>query len=539
MEVAATRRWGAVAALALSVLVVGLDLTVLNLALPTLARELHASTGDLQWFIAAYSLVVAAALLPAGMLGDRLGRKRVLIVALIVFGASSAACAYSSSAGELIAFRAVLGLGAAAILPLALSVLPVLFTEEERPKAIAAVSAAIFLSYPVGPILGGWLLDRFWWGSVFLINVPVVVVAVTVVALLMPESRSSERPRVDVIGMGISSLGLATLTYGTIKAGENGWGNSVALTGMLGGAAVLVLFVFWERAAERRAIQPLVDLSLFRSARFTWGTVLTTAVSFAMFGILFAMPQYFQDVRGFDALGSGFRLLPLILGMLVGLVLGGRLSEPRPTGPGTADGAKLEPKAGAKLLVTVGFAVMALGLVVGAFTKVSSGTGFAAAWFAVAGAGLGLAIPSAMNAALGALSAERSGAGSALISAMRQVGATIGVAALGTILSSVYRGHLHLGGLPPPVAAATRDSVGVGVLVAHKLGSAPLLDAVRTAFVHGMDVMLWVCGGIAVANAVLALAFLPRHASTADQGQETGPAEQSAATQVGAAEEER
>ncbi len=533
MEISATRRWGAVAALGLSVLVVGLDLTVLNLALPTLARELHASTGDLQWFIAAYSLVVAAFLLPAGMLGDRLGRKKVRILALIMFGASSAACAYSVSAGELIAARAVLGLGAAAILPLALSVLPVLFTEEERPRAIAAVSAAIFLSYPVGPILGGWLLDRFWWGSVFLINVPVVIVAVVVVALLMPESRSAERPRVDLIGMGISSLGLTALTYGTIKAGENGWGNRVALTGMLGGVAVLGLFVLWERAAGRRAIQPLVDLSLFRSARFTWGTILTTAVSFAMFGILFAMPQYFQDVRGFNALGSGLRLLPLILGMLVGLVLGGRLTEPRRSGPGTAEGVKPEPRAGAKLLVTAGFAVMAAGLAVGAFTKISSGTGFAAAWFAVAGAGLGLAIPSAMNAALGALSAERSGAGSALISAMRQVGATIGVAVLGTILNSVYRGQLHLGGLPPRIADATRDSVGVGVLVAHKLGSAPLLDAVRTAFVHGMDVMLWVCGGLALANALLALTFLPRQASTASQTAQTVSAGQSATAQVG------
>src|SRR6266568_3716405 len=198
MEISATRRWGAVAALGLSVLVVGLDLTVLNLALPTLARELHASTGDLQWFIAAYSLVVAAFLLPAGMLGDRLGRKKVLILALIMFGASSAACAYSVSAGALIAARAVLGLGAAAILPLSLSVLPVLFTPQERPKAIAGVTAAVFISYPIGPILGGWLLDNFWWGSVFLINVPVVLVALAAVATLMPESRSEHRPRVDV-----------------------------------------------------------------------------------------------------------------------------------------------------------------------------------------------------------------------------------------------------------------------------------------------------------------------------------------------------
>src|SRR6266851_6690692 len=173
-----TRRWWALAALALSVLVVGLDLFVLNLALPTLSSDLHASSGDLQWFVDAYSLVLAAALLPAGLLGDRIGRKRLLAVALALFGLASLACAYATSAGELIAARAVLGLAAAVILPLSLAVLPVLFTPAERPRAIAAVGGATFLGYPIGPILGGWLLDHFWWGSVFLINIPVVVIAI-------------------------------------------------------------------------------------------------------------------------------------------------------------------------------------------------------------------------------------------------------------------------------------------------------------------------------------------------------------------------
>src|SRR5271170_2231107 len=187
------RRWWALGALALSVLVVGLDLTVLNLALPTLGTDLHASTGDLQWFVDAYSLVLAAALLPAGLLGDRIGRKRLLLCALAVFGVASLACAYSRSAGELIAARAVLGLAAAVILPMALAVLPVMFSPQERSRAIAAVGGATFLGYPIGPILGGWLLDHFWWGSVFLINVPVVVIAIIAVIFLMPESRSQRR----------------------------------------------------------------------------------------------------------------------------------------------------------------------------------------------------------------------------------------------------------------------------------------------------------------------------------------------------------
>src|ERR1700742_1448907 len=212
------RKWWVLVSIAGGGLVGGLDLTVLNLALPTISNDLHASTSDLQWFSDAYSLVLAAAMLPAGLLGDRLGRKRVLLVALVLFGASSAACAYAGGTGELIAARAVLGIGAAAIFPLSLAVIPVLFKPEERQKAIAVMASATFISFPIGPIVGGYLLDHFWWGSVFLINVPVVVLAVIAVAVLLPESRSAERPRVDAVGVILSSGGLAALTYGFIKA---------------------------------------------------------------------------------------------------------------------------------------------------------------------------------------------------------------------------------------------------------------------------------------------------------------------------------
>jgi EmrB/QacA subfamily drug resistance transporter len=494
-----SRRWWALIAIAACVLVVGLDLTVLNLALPTLARDLHASTGDLQWFASAYSLVVAAALLPAGMLGDWFGRKRVLLIALVLFGGASAACAYAGSSGALIAARAFLGLGAAAILPLSLSVLPVFFTAEERPRAIAVIMGATFLGYPVGPLLGGWLLDNFWWGSVFLINVPVVAVAVVAVAALMPESRAGQRLSLDVPGIVLSSAGLTGLTYGLIEAGQNGWGSAVALATMLGGLAVLVTFVAWER--RNRDGQPLIELDLFRSAGFTWGSILVTLVTFALFGILFAMPQYFQDVRGLSALGSGLRLLPMICGLVVGMLAGTRLASPR---RGAA------PAVGAKSLVTAGFAVMAAGLAIGALTKAGSGTGFTAAWITVVGLGLGLAMPTAMNAAIGAISAERSGTGSALLSAMRQVGATIGVAVLGTVLNSAYRSRLDLAGLPGHAADVVRQSVAGGIAVAHVAGSALLLGSVRIAFVHALGVMLVVCGAIAVAAALIALAFLPR-----------------------------
>src|SRR5215467_14195820 len=523
------RRWWALGALSLSVLVVALDLFVLTLALPTVSADLHASSGDLQWFVDAYSLVLAAALLPAGLLGDRVGRKRLLTGALVLFGISSLACAYSTTAGELIAARAVLGLAAAVILPMSLAVLPVLFTADERPRAIAAVGGATFLGYPIGPILGGWLLDHYWWGSVFLINIPVVIIALAAVALLMPESRGEGRHRVDVTGIAVSSAGLTSLTYGLIKAGDSGWSDPAAVITMAVGVAALVGFVAWERRVSRpRAaghadggrpgprLQPLVDLGLFGSAGFTWGTVLSTLVSFALFGLVFAMPQYFLDVRGLDSLAAGVRMLPMIGGLAVGLLVGQRLQTQRRQRGADSDGAIVAdpvPPVSPKVLVSVGFAIMAAALAVGASTTIASSTAFAATWFAVTGAGLGVAMPTALNAAIGALSPERSGSGSALITAMRQVGGTIGVAVLGTVLATVYRSHLHLAGLPAAVQGAIKNSVAGGVVTARAAGSSPLLDAVRLAYVHGLDVMLWVCSGIAIASALLALAFLPGRAA--------------------------
>jgi len=370
------------------------------------------------------------------------------------------------------------------------------------------MASATFISFPIGPIVGGYLLDHFWWGSVFLINVPVVVLALVAVAFLLPESRSEQRPSVDVLGVILSSAGLAGLTYGFIRAGEDGWADAMALGTIAAGAVVLAGFVAWERWLTRRAgsVRPLIELRLFRSAGFTWGTTLATLVSFAMFGIFFAMPQYFQEVQGANAMGSGLRLLPMIGGMVIGMIGGTRLASPRKA----AGGSDRAPLASVKPLVAIGFTMMAVTLGMGATTKTASGTGFAAAWFAFFGLGLGLAMPLTMNAALSALSAERSGSGSALISALRQVGATIGVAVLGTVLGSVYRAHLDVTGLPAAAAAAAKSGVVAGVQVAHELGSVALLEEVRTAFVHGMDAMLWACSGIALASAILALLFLPR-----------------------------
>ncbi|MGI9006643.1 MAG: MFS transporter [Streptosporangiaceae bacterium] len=266
----------------------------------------------------------------------------------------------------------------------------------------------------------------------------------------------------------------------------------------------------------RPPTQPLVDLSLFGSAGFTWGTILATLVSFALFGLVFAMPQYFLDVRGLDSLAAGVRMLPMIGGLAVGLVIGQRLQTPRKSARRAATPSAPPPvPVSPKMLVATGFAIMAAALAIGTGTSLASGSGFAAAWFAATGLGLGIAMPTALNAALGALSPARSGSGSALITAMRQVGGTIGVAVLGTVMATVYRAHLHLPALPAPAAHLVRASVAGGVAVARAAGSPPLLALIRSAYVHGLDVMLWVCAGIAIASALLALAFLPGRA-TAD-----------------------
>src|SRR5258708_2635544 len=352
----------------------------------------------------------------------------------------------------------------------------------------------------------------------------------------MPESRGEGQQRIDLTGIVVSSAGLTSLTYGLIKAGDSGWSDRVAIITMVAGAAALAAFVVWERLVGRpsrapRSTLPLVDLELFGSAGFTWGTVLSTLVSFALFGLVFAMPQYFLDVRGFDSLGAGLRMLPMIGGLALGLFGGQRLQTPRKQRAGAvADSA---PPVSPKVLITIGFAIMAGALAVGAGTAIGSSTGFAAIWFAVTGFGLGVAMPTALNAALGALSAARSGSGSALITAMRQVGGTIGVAVLGTILATVYRSNLHLAGLPPAATAAITKSVPAALATAQAPASHPLLDIVRLAYVHGLDVMLWVCSGIAIVSARVALAFLPGRPAT--QARQAAVAEDATAAPSSAA----
>ncbi len=308
-------RWWMLGVTCLSVAVVGLDLTVLNIALPAISAALHASTRDLQWIVDAYSLAFAGVMLPAGMIGDRAGRRRLLLAGLAVFLAASVWCALSVSAGELIAARALMGLSAGIVFPLSLAVVSAAFGDAERPRAIGVLTAAVAAGLPLGPVLGGVLLQHFSWNSVFWINVPAVCLTLAAGAVLVPESRNPAAPPLDVPGALLSAAAVTCLIWGVINGPERGW-TAPATWMLLAGSAVL-LAGFAVR--ELRTTRPLVDPGMFGDRRFTWGTAATVAVQVALFGTMFVVPQYLQSVAGDDPIGAGLRLLPMMAGLLATL----------------------------------------------------------------------------------------------------------------------------------------------------------------------------------------------------------------------------
>jgi EmrB/QacA subfamily drug resistance transporter len=472
-----------------------LDGTVLSVALPTLSRTLHASESDLQWFTAIYLLVLAASMLPAGLLGDRYGQKKVLLISLGFFGVGSAASGYSRTVADFMAARVLMGMAGAGVIVMAIAAVTVLFNKEERPKAVGVWTAANFLSLPIGPILGGWLLTNYWWGWVFLINVPVAVIGVVVGATLIPESRLGQRPRVDFRGVVTSALGLVALLYGLIKAGQDGWTNVLALLFIGAGLLVLVGFFYLERQLSRKpGGEPLLDLTLFESKSFTWGVILAAFVVLAMFGVLFTMPQYFQGVLGTNPIGSGLRLLSMIGGLVLG----------------SLPSSLAVKRVGAKVTTAAGFLLIAGGLLVGSMTSVSSSQVFILSWMAVFGLGTGIAAASSSSAAMVELTEGTSGVGSAVLQAVNKTGAPLGTAILGSVLSAGYLAHLNLAGLPASAVNLVRQSVFGGVDVAHQLHSRVLLISVRTAFVNGMDRALLVSAGIALLGALLTVLYLPK-----------------------------
>jgi MFS family permease len=346
---------------------------------------------------------------------------------------------------------------------------------------------------PLGPIIGGYLLRHFWWGSVFLVNVPVVIVALIAVALLVPESRHPAPPRIDVVGAVLSTVGLVSFVYGVIEVPQRGWTDGLVLTALVTGVVLLAGFV----AYERHAAAPMNDLALFAEPRFLWGSVSATIASFALFGLLFVLPQYLQAVAGNDAFNTGVKLLPL----MAGLIVGARVSE------------KLNGRFGARVPIAAGLTLIAAGLALGAVTGVHSGYGFVATWLVIVGAGTGLSLAPAMDAVLGALPPAAAGSGSALTQTMRQIGGALGVALLGSLLASRYAGRLDLGTLSGPAADAARDSVNGAVAVAHALHDPALLASAHAAYLDAMGVVLLTCAGVALLGAVLVGLFLPARAA--------------------------
>jgi EmrB/QacA subfamily drug resistance transporter len=477
----------------LSVIVVTLDLTILNIALPAISAALHAGTGDLQWLVDAYSLVFAGVMLPAGMTGDRLGRKRLLLAGLAVFLAASLWCALSVSAGELIAARALMGLGAGIVFPLSLAVVSAAFGDDDRPTAIGILTAAIALALPLGPVLGGLLLQHFSWHSVFWINVPAAGLTLVVGAVLTPESRNPGAPSLDVPGALLSTGAVTCLVWGFINGPEHGW--TAAPTLMLLAVSAVLLVAFGIR--ERRAAHPVIDPALFADKRFTWGTVATIAVSVALYGILFTLPQYLQSVLGEDPVGAALRLLP----MMGGLLAGGAVASPVARASGT------------RVTVAAGLVMLAAGL--GAVSQVRLDTGYAAvaAGLALCGLGTGVSIGAAMNVVMAAAGGDEAGIGASVNSALRNAAGAITVAAGGSVLSATYARDLRpaLTALPAGDAATAQASITQAGVVATRLpsGGPALRAAAGTAFLHGMSTVMLSCAAVAVAAIGTSLRYLP------------------------------
>ncbi len=496
-------RWLGLAALSLSGLVLGLDITVLVTALPTLSAKLSATTDQLQWMSAAYTLSLAGFMLPAGVLGDRFGRRKLLLIALVFFGLSSVAASQVTTANGLIAMRAVMGVSGAVILPLMQAMLPSMFAPDERQKAIGFAGVGAFLGLPLGPLVAGFLLTHYEWGSIFLINGPVVVLAVLGAWFFVPESKDPNPRRLDWFGAILEVVGVTAIVYGIIEQPVHGWGDVQVYAPLAGGAVLVAAFVLWEL----RIAYPLVDLSLFRSGRFGWGTVAFIVVGFAMTGVMFCISPFLQVVQGNDAQSTGLRLLPLVVTMMAGALGSDWLNK----------------RLGTKVMSSAGLAGGAISMLMLSRVTVDGGYGPVAAALAVMGGSIALTMIPALDAILGALPEGETGGGSALTRTLQNVGGSLGVAIMGSILNSAYQANLHdrLAGLPAAIQTAAEANVAVAAAVAQHLPgpiAAQLLRAAQESYVDGMSQVLVVTAGMMVVGSVLMAIFMPARAAAQQSG---------------------
>jgi len=501
--VADPRRWWALAVLCLSLVLITLDNTVLNVALPTLAKELDASTSQLQWIVDSYQLVFAGLLFTAGSLADRYGRKGMLSLGLVVFGIGTTAAALSTSANALILTRAFMGIGGAMIMPATLSILGTVFPDaKERTRAIAIWAAMAAVGIALGPVLGGVLLAHFSWGSIFWVNVPVVLVALVAGALILPTSKDPSPGRVDVLGSLLSIVALVALVFAVIEAPDKGWTSSLVIASFLFGFGALIAFVAWESHCDH----PMLDMKLFKSRGFSVGSLTLMLSYFGALGTYFLYTQQLQFVLGYSALRAGVYSIPFAVALVA-------FSLQTP---------KLIHRFGTARVAGTGMAVMAVGIGLRALSTSTSGFGILLVALVITGIGVGLVVAPSTGAIMGSLSPDQAGVGSAMNDAARQIGAATGVAVLGSIWSTVYRSSLGSASLPadlPPAAVEqTRESVGSALHAASTLPpnqASDLLDAAHSAFVRGTNVAVLVGAAVVAVASILAFRLLPKGNATA------------------------
>jgi EmrB/QacA subfamily drug resistance transporter len=477
------RRWWTLGVLCVSLVMIVVANASLNVALPTLVEDLHASASSLQWIVDAYSLVFAGLLLTAGSLGDRYGRRLALNGGLIIFGVASGLAAFAGSSAQLIAARAVMGIGAAFVMPATLSVLAHVFPPEERKQAIAIWAGFAGVGAALGGVTSGWLLEHFWWGSIFLTNVVVVGVALIAGAFLIPKAKDDHEPALDLVGALLSIAGLGALVYAIIEAPTRGWmsGSTFAAFGI----AVVILGAF--SAWELHTAEPMLDLRFFRNPQFAAAAASITFVFFVMFGMIFTMTQYLQLVLGYGPLEAGVRMLPWAVVYMI--------SARRSAG--------FVERFGQRRVVSVGLVVVAAGLGILALNGLHSNYPLLALSLIVSAGGMGMVTAPSTGAIIVSLPLNKAGVGSAVNDTTRELGGALGVAVLGSLVASLYRADL------PASAVAAKTSLGAGLESAARLpgpaGDA-LAHAARSAYVHAFDITMFVAVGVAL----LAAAFISR-----------------------------